>query len=65
MSIQRKATERIELVEMHNLAISIKRLKDVRPYDGERWKRALIHAMGISYVHRNEVKAVREALELP
>lgn len=65
MSIQRKSTERIELVETNNIALSIRRLRDLRPYDSEAWKRALYHALLLNNESRSLITAIRVALELP
>jgi hypothetical protein len=54
-----------ELVETHNLVRSLNRLAGA-PYDADRWRRALYHALGMSNVAGRELtKRVREALELP
>jgi hypothetical protein len=57
------ATKRVELVETHNLALSLARLQD-GPYDTARWRRALYHAAGMS-LSRGEAEKIRIALELP
>lgn len=63
---RQRSTEKIELVETHNIALSLERIKDAPGYDQERWKRALIHALGMARVASNtEQKAIREALGLP
>jgi hypothetical protein len=53
-----------ELVETHNLSLSINRLRSA-PYDIERWKRALYHALSMSDVGRGQLEKIRIALELP
>lgn len=63
---QQRQTSQIEVVETHNLAMSLRRLKNAPGYDHERWKRALLHALGMSYCGDcSERKAVREALNMP
>ena len=62
---QERQTRRIELVETHNLALSIHRLKNIRPYDTDAWKRALHHALSMEYVGRGTIEKLRIALELP
>lgn len=57
-------TKKCELVETHNLALSLARLQD-SPYDTERWKRALHHAVAMSGLGSRYVQRIREALELP
>lgn len=65
MSKRVSSTDRNELVETHNIALALQRLKQP-PHDDYRWKRALYHALGMSNVCYNETtKKVREALELP
>jgi hypothetical protein len=59
-----RETRKIELVETHNIALSIERLRH-GPYDTERWRRALYHALGIASVGRGVIEKVRQALELP
>jgi hypothetical protein len=63
----RKNTNRIELVETHNLTICLRRLCNITPYDNQAWRRALIHAIGISnaYSSIEMFSKIREALELP
>ena len=59
-------TEHVELVETHNLALSIKRLQSGSPsYDNERWKRALYHAVCMTVSNYSTKQKIREALELP
>ena len=62
---QERQTRRIELVETHNLALSLKRLRAVSPFDNETWRRALYHALSMECVGRNIIEKVRLALELP
>ena len=54
------------MVETHNIALSLRRISDASGHDPDRWKRALVHALGMSY-HGSfeEKKAIREALKLP
>lgn len=64
MSKRLGVTKKIELVETHNIALSIERLRQP-PYDRERWRRALYHALCMTSVGRQETQKIREALELP
>lgn len=59
-------TDRIELVETQNLTLALNRLDD-GCYDGDRWRRALVHAIGMSNLRMpREVKQkIREALNQP
>lgn len=62
----RKSTTLIELVETHNIALSLNRLVDGSWNDTIRWRRALYHAISISSARDISVlKRIREALELP
>ncbi len=63
MSKRKGSTDKVELVETHNLALSLKRLQE-GPYDNERWRRALYHAAGMT-CSRGTVEKLRIALELP
>lgn len=66
MSTNRKSTTRIELVETHNIALSLMRLHESSPFDGRRWKRALYHALTMSHpANEYERQKIREALSLP
>ena len=59
-------TDKLELVETHNIALSIRRLRSGNGgYDEGRWKRALCHAVWIEITNYNDRKRIREALELP
>ena len=61
-----KATGVVELAETHNIALAIKRIQTQGgPYDGERWKRAVYHALGMCGVGRSTLEKVRQGLELP
>ena len=42
---QQRETRLNELVETHNLALSLKRLEEATPFDHGRWERALYHAI--------------------
>ncbi len=58
-------TRKAELVETHNIALSLDRLSQA-PYDMWRWKRALYHALAMSHVgDRSVLEKIRTALELP
>lgn len=67
VSIQRKHTDKVELVETHNLALSLRRLSNIPgQYNDEAARRALYHA--ICMVHcfaTNQRAVIRQALELP
>lgn len=65
MTAKRKNTEMIEMVETHNIALSIKRMRSAGPYDTDRWKRALYHALGLCDISRPIQEKIRQALELP
>jgi molybdopterin converting factor small subunit len=58
-------TDKVELVETHNLALALTRLIVSTPYDYNRWKRALNHAIGMTVTNREEQQKLREALGLP
>lgn len=65
MSKQLRETRKLELVETHNLLLSLDRLKGP-PYDDSRWKRALYHALGMSDITDLDTKEkIRRALDLP
>ncbi len=65
MSKRLARTDQREMVETHNLSISLKRLHE-GPYDSEKWKRAFYHALSMSYISsRAELERVRIALQLP
>ncbi len=65
--MNRKSTERIELVETQNLALSFRRLRDISgEYQSGALKRAIYHALGMSYsLTEHQRGRIREALELP
>lgn len=63
---QHRDTRKIELVETNNIAVSILRIRHAPGYDSSRWKRALYHAMLMSYAGTSlEQELVRKALGLP
>ena len=63
--MNRRETRKIELVETHNIALSLDRLRE-GPYDDGKWRRALYHAMAMSSgTSRPELERIRVALELP
>ena len=65
-SRQDRETRKVELVETHNIALSLRRIQNAPGYDNRRWKRALIHALGMAYVGSDEErKKIREAVDLP
>jgi hypothetical protein len=63
----KRVTDKTELVETHNLAISLQRLQDGshNGYDQARWKRALYHALGITVSDYEMRERIRQALKLP
>lgn len=67
MSIQRKSTERVELVETHNLALSFRRLQSIQEsYNESAARRALYHAVCmVNLLTTPERTALRLALNLP
>ena len=63
---QQRDTRLNELVETHNLAISLKRLEESAPHDMGRWKRALYHAICMQNCGDFSLRRkIREALDLP
>ena len=65
MNKQLRETRKVELVETHNIALSIERLNG-RPYSNERWRRALYHGLAMSGAPgRTILEKIRIALELP
>ena len=64
---QNRQTRQIEMVETHNIALSLRRLYDSGPYDSLRWKRAFYHALLMAHTSASfEEKAlIRQALRLP
>ena len=64
MAKNRTETRKVELVETHNLALSIDRLR-TGPYDSNRWKRSLYHALAMTHTDRGTMEKIRLALELP
>jgi hypothetical protein len=63
---QQRETRLNELVETHNIALSLGRLENSAPHDVERWKRALYHALTMQRCGNiEERRKIREALNLP
>lgn len=59
-------TDKIELVETHNIALAINRLREHSFYSDQRWRRALYHALLMEMPDKNQTMAnIRIALELP
>ena len=60
---QRRKTEKVELVETHNIMLSLDRVNKA----GGSWRRALYHALGMSAAVRefDLCTKIREALKLP
>lgn len=66
MSHRKGKTDKTELVETHNLALSFGRLTNSGPYDDVRWKRALYHALAMDgCASRAVLEKIRVAIELP
>lgn len=64
MSKPLRTTRKIELVETHNIALSLDRLCEIGY--GVRWKRAFYHALSMSNAgNDNVLQKIRIALELP
>jgi len=63
----RRTTNQIEIVETHNLATSINRIRfQSRGHDPRRWKRALYHAIAMTdALGFEDLKAIRLTLGLP
>ncbi len=62
----RKTSRRVEIVETHNITLSLSRIHNTRGYDDKRWKRALYHALGMSgLVSSLELTEIRNTLKLP
>lgn len=62
---QQRETCQLEVVETYNLYRSFERLRQP-PFDGLRWKRALVHALGMSFCASSiDRQKIREALGLP
>lgn len=64
-SKQSRQTRQIEMVETHNIALSIHRIQNAPGYDSDRWKRCFYHAIGMTSGSFEEKKKLREALNLP
>ncbi len=63
---RRKTTNRVELVETHNIALSLRRIMDMPGYDPKNWRRALYHAIAMSFVSDGtELEKIRQAMGLP
>lgn len=62
---QQRQTRQIELVETYNLHLSLQRLRESGPYDNEKWKRALHHALAMNKIDSATLERVRIALQLP
>lgn len=62
---QQRETRLNELVETHNIALSLGRLTS-GPHDTERWKRALYHALTMDgSASTGALEKIRVALGLP
>jgi len=64
---QQRETRQIELVETHNIALSLRRIGDAPGYNGDaRRKRALYHAVLMEHCFTTQEQvALRAALNLP
>ena len=63
---QDRETRNIELVEIGNLAKSLRRIQSAPgDYQNRRWKRCLYHAVAMAGMSDNTLARIREALELP
>ena len=56
-------TRKIELVETHNIALSLERMGT--GFYELRWRRALYHALGMAHINTKMLEQIRQALELP
>jgi hypothetical protein len=65
MAKNRTETRKVELVETHNIALAIDRLREAGAHDSFRWRRALYHALSMTYTDRSTTEKIRIALELP
>ncbi len=64
----RRNTAQIEMVETHNIALSLRRLQNVPNCSGDQaQRRAIYHAVCMTYALSNDDqrKALREAIKLP
>lgn len=62
---QLRETRKVELVETHNLMLSLDRMAGP-PYDEKRWRRAFYHALAMSQVSdRSLLERIRVVLDLP
>lgn len=60
------STDKIELVETHNLALSLRRLRNVNEWGDGATRRALYHAICMTDCFGPSARTkIREALELP
>jgi hypothetical protein len=63
---QLRETRKIELVETHNIALSLDRLARASTYQEDATRRALYHALCMTGTFSAIARAkIREALELP
>lgn len=63
---QKRETRLIELVETHNIVMSLNRIANAPGYDPRRWRRALYHAIGMAESPTDNTREkIRIALELP
>ena len=63
---QQRETTLCELVETHNLVLALRRLQNTGSHDDGRWRRALYHALTMTYSGNSSMRTkIREALELP
>jgi hypothetical protein len=65
MTHQQRQTRKVELVETHNLALSLQRLREVG-YLEDALRRALYHALCMtSAFDHNTRQQIRQAMKLP
>lgn len=59
-------TDKLELVETHNIYLALHRLRDKPSYCDQRWRRALYHALTMEMPDKTTTMTnIRAALELP
>jgi hypothetical protein len=59
-------TDRVELVETHNICLSLKRLREIPGYASvDPWRRAFFHAASMAGLEHSALEKIRVALEIP
>lgn len=62
----KRSSKQVEVVETHNLLLSLNRIHNARGFGGSRWKRALYHALGMfGQIGFTELQEIRKILRLP